>query len=137
MSKLNQLYSDLKEKDDKTLYLFNCGLFYNFINTDAEIMSHILRLKLSHLNKTTLKCGFPTSSLKKYLYLLDSTTYKYEVIDFSTYKTYLPKQYVLNEKIILFLNELSNIDSDSLSISEVYEFINNFKNKAELLRKEL
>ena len=45
MSKLYKKYKLLKENNSDKLYLFECGIFYIFIHTDAIIMSQFLILK--------------------------------------------------------------------------------------------
>ena len=67
MSKIYDKYIELKTSpnyQENTLYLFKSGLFFIFIDKDAQIVSNILNLKLSHLNETILKCGFPVQALK-------------------------------------------------------------------------
>ena len=70
MSKLMNLYTNLKKQDSNTLYLFKIGLFYNFLNDDAKKISNLLQLKLTNLSPEIIKCGFPYSSLDKYLKIL-------------------------------------------------------------------
>ena len=68
MSKLYEAYKYCKKnnKEENTLFLFKVGVFYLFIDKDAVIASNILKLKLTKLNDTILKCGFPIASLNKY-----------------------------------------------------------------------
>ena len=72
MSKLYDAYKYCKKNnnEERTLFLFKAGIFYLFLDEDAKIASNILNLKLTYLNDTVLKCGFPTSALNKYSILL-------------------------------------------------------------------
>ena len=45
------------------------------------MMSQLLQLKLTNLNPTVLKCGFPVNSLEKYMPLLEQTGKTIEIID--------------------------------------------------------
>ena len=70
MSKLYKNYILLKLQNSEKFYLFKCGLFYIFIDSDAEIMSKVLKLKLTNLNSLIKKCGFPVNSCNKYFNIL-------------------------------------------------------------------
>ena len=67
MNKLYDKYLELKEKDSNTLYLFKSGMFYIFLDSDANVVSEKLKLKLTNFNGTIFKCGFPVQSLTKYM----------------------------------------------------------------------
>lgn len=70
MSKLYKRYLQLKQVDDSKIYLFKSGIFYIFLQDDAIKMSNLLKLKLTNLNETVVKCGFPVKNLNKYLDLI-------------------------------------------------------------------
>lgn len=70
MSKLYEKYKVLKSEDTSKFYLFKSGIFYIFLDEDAIKMSEILNLKLTNLNQSIVKCGFPVKNLDKYLQLL-------------------------------------------------------------------
>ncbi len=67
MSKLYKKYLELKEKDSNKYYLFECGIFYLFLDEDAIKINELFGLKLTHLNDEIYKCGFPIRSIEKYL----------------------------------------------------------------------
>ena len=84
MSKLYDTYISLKaneEDTNNTLYLFKAGLFFICIDKDAQIASNILNLKLTNLNETIVKCGFPIQSLDKYSNLLKLSNYQFKIVD--------------------------------------------------------
>ena len=67
MSKLFNNYILLKSQDCNKFYLFKSGIFYIFLDADARSMSQQFGFKLSNLNNSVVKCGFPTNSLDKYI----------------------------------------------------------------------
>lgn len=137
MSKLIDMYKNLKQENQETLYLFKSGLFYIFLDEDAKLMSNIFSLKLTNLNLSFVKCGFPANSLDKYLKILNCTQYKVKIIDNNTNTTLTPKEFELNKNTINLLETISNIDNNNLSIKEAYDFISNIKNTANKILKEV
>lgn len=123
MSKLYSKYLSLKKENDSTIYLFKSGIFYLFIEDDAKTMSPLLQLKLSNLSPTVFKCGFPVTSLEKYLPLLEKLGKKIEIIDLEKNLMLPPKEFVLTQEIRKFIFYLSSQDSNTLSIKEAYRFI--------------
>lgn len=130
MSKLFEIYKNLKQNDNETLYLFKSGIFYIFLDNDAKIINKILDLKLTNLNDTIVKCGFPANSLQKYLKLLSFTDYNIKIIDNSNTTSYTINDYGLNIEIKELLQKISNINTENISISEAYSLLNTLKNKA-------
>lgn len=137
MSKLIDLYKSLKEQDSNTLYLFKSGIFFIFIDDDAITVSPILNLKLTFLNQSTQKCGFPINSLDKYLRLLDNTPYKIKLIDDSSNVSYNIRDFNINKNSVDLLTLISTIDVENLSVKEAYDFISNIKESAEKILKEV
>ena len=137
MSKLIDLYKRLKEQDSSTLYLFKSGIFFIFIDDDATTVSPILNLKLTFLNQSTQKCGFPINSLDKYLRLLDNTPYKIKLIDDSSNVSYNIRDFNINKNSVDLLTLISTIDVENLSVKEAYDFISNIKESAEKILKEV
>ena len=130
MSKLLNIYTNLKEKDSQTLYLFKVGLFYNFLNNDAITVSNLVHLKITNLSPTIVKCGFPVNSLEKYLNLFNSLNLKVKIIDSSDYNTiYDIDDYKLSSDIKNLFDKILNIDVESISIQEAYSFIENLQNE--------
>lgn len=131
MSKLFEIYKKLKQNDNETLYLFKSGIFYIFLDNDAKIINKAFGLKLTNLNDKTVKCGFPSNSLQKYIRLLSSANYKIKIIDNSNTISYTVSDYNLNMEIKKLLQTISNIDTETLSIPEAYSLLNDFKDTAQ------
>lgn len=130
MSKLynNYLYLKANEKcDDKTLYLFKSGMFFIFLDNDAIIASNLLNLKLTQLNSSVVKCGFPISSLDKFIKLLELYGYCVKIIDNTLDTSYSIKDYKINSSISSLLNNINNLDINSLSVSEAFSFLEKIK----------
>ncbi len=135
MSKLYDKYIELKSNPDNkknTLYLFKSGLFFIFIDNDAQIVSNFLNLKLSHLNENIVKCGFPVQSLEKYLGLLKNMPYHIEIVSFENEKTLPCNNYLYEENVKKVVDEILKTNIDSLSISEAYDFLHNIQNTLKL-----
>lgn len=137
MSKLYQKYMSLKMLDSNKLYLFKSGIFYIFIDEDAKIMSPILNLKLTNLNSVIVKCGFPTSQIDKYSRLIKLSGHSFKIIDLSTNTVYLTSQYNIHNNIEDLLKKIANTDSNSLSISSAFEFIDTISKQCKDLLEDL
>lgn len=127
MSKLYNMYLELKSKDNKTIYLFKTGIFYIFLAEDASIVSSKLGLKLTKFNDKVYKCGFPISASSRYFQLLKNLNYSFRIIDFSTSVSYSISEYSINENISVLLEKINKVDTNNLSIKEAYEFIDEIK----------
>ena len=137
MSKLYERYLLLKKKNPSILYVFKSGVFYIFLDEDAIKMSSLLNLKLTNLNESVLKCGFPINNLSKYSDLIRLAGYQMRIVDSSTNVTYSSNEYILNNQIKEFIQKLSQVDSNQLSISEAYSFIENINKQAKSFIKEM
>ena len=137
MSKLYEKYLFLKRQNPSKLYVFKSGIFYIFLDEDAKKMSSLLNLKLTNLNESVLKCGFPINNLSKYSSLVSQAGYELSIVDSSTNTTHSSNEYILNKQVKDFVQKLSQIDSNHLSISEAYSFIENINEEAKSFIKEL
>lgn len=70
MGKQLDIYRRYKTNNPNKYYLFKGGVFYYFIGEDAEYFSSNYGFKLTSFGDS-VKCGFPTNSLEKYLYLFN------------------------------------------------------------------
>ena len=125
MSKLIDIYDKLKKEDSKTVYLFKIGIFCIALNKDAEFLSIKYNLKLTNLNSSTLKCGFPCSSFDKYYIKFTNDSVKFKIIENNT--LFESSDYLKNAKIIELVEKINKVDIDSLSIPEAYKFIEDLK----------
>lgn len=131
MSKLYSIYLDLKDKNSDTILLFKSGIFFIALDKDANYLSDLLGLKLTNLNNTIKKCGFPCSSLDKYLKLFKACNLNIKIIETSENTSYSLKEYEQKNEVSELLNLINNVDINNLSVSEAYGFIENLKIKAE------
>ncbi len=133
MSKLYDKYLSLRnseENSNTTLYLFKAGAFFIFLDKDAETVSDILSLKLTHLTENVLKCGFPVSALDKYSKILKHCNYDLKIIDTIQNVSYSSNNYIVNEKTCSLLQTISSICLDSLSVKDAYQLLDNLKSSA-------
>lgn len=138
MSKLYSKYLSLKkETNSSKIYLFKSGIFYLFIDEDAKMMSPLLQLKLTNLNPTVLKCGFPVNSLEKYMPLLEQTGKTIEIIDLEKNISSSPKKFIITKDVKDFITYLSSQNSNNLSVKEAYQFIDDVVVKSKFLLKEV
>ena len=115
MSKLFTMYQNLKSENSSDLYLFKSGMFYIFLDDDARKINELLGLKLTNLNSSVQKCGFPQNSLNKYLKLLNYLPYSIKIIDGSSMTKYNVSEYILDQNCFNILSKLSSVDINSLS----------------------
>lgn len=130
MSKLYDNYCYLKTIDPDTIYIFKSGIFYIFLDEDAKLASDLFSLKLTNLNENVVKCGFPLQSIDKYSKLLSKLSYKFKIIDTTENKSFTIENYYLNENIKELLEKISNINSETLSVKEAFNFIEETKELA-------
>lgn len=121
MSKLYNIYENLKKKNENTIYLFKSGIFYIALDNDAKKLSNLFNFKLSNLNDSILKCGFPSNSLDKYLGLFKIHNLPVEIIEDNT--IYSLKEYTQNSNLQDIITYIKKADIESFSISEAYSFI--------------
>lgn len=129
MSKLYSLYENLKKENNKTIYLFKSGIFYIALSDDAIYLSNKFNFKLTNLNNSIVKCGFPISSSEKYIKLFTYNNIDFKFVDSSTNTIYLPKDFQLDNNIKDIINDILTVDTNTLSIAEAYKFIDDLKNK--------
>lgn len=137
MSKLYERYLFLKSQNSSILYLFKNGFFYIFLADDAKKMAPILNLKITNLNDSVVKCGFPINNLEKYSTFIKNAGYEVQIVDFSTSQTHSSNELILNSKIKDFIQLISKIDSNNMSISEAYSFIDEVNRQAKDFIKEM
>lgn len=127
MSKLINIYKQLKQQDNETFYLFKSGIFYIFLDEDAKKISQEIDLKLTKLNDTFVKCGFPATAIDKYFNLLNSTPHKIKIIDNINNQTFNFSDFVINESVQNLITKIKTVDINNLSVSEAYAFIEDLK----------
>lgn len=88
----------LKKENNNIRYLFKSGNFYIFIDEDARYISCVTTLKITNFGNT-IKCGFPLSSLNKYLEIFNNINVNVEIID--------NKEAIIKEILKLNLNGLT------------------------------
>lgn len=128
MGKLFNTYKNLKMKNSEKIYLFQSGIFYIFLDDDAKLMSSILNLKLTNLSPEVVKCGFPVNSINKYINIFNNLNYDIEIVQNSNVPSVItPNNYIANQNILKFIEFVSSISPDTLSISEAYDLLNQLK----------
>lgn len=128
MGKLFNTYKNLKMKNSEKIYLFQSGIFYIFLDDDAKLMSSILNLKLTNLSPEVVKCGFPVNSINKYINIFNNLNYNIEIVQNSNAPSVItPNNYIANQNILKFIEFVSSISPDTLSISEAYDLLNQLK----------
>ncbi len=128
MSKLYNKYLYLKESDSSKCYLFKVGIFYIFLDADARKISEILGLKLTNLNESVVKCGFPSSTISKYINLLDAANISYQIVDENLNSVTTQKEYLSNVNATIILDTIKKADLNNLSPINAFNMICKFKN---------
>lgn len=129
MSRIYNTYLTLKKQNSDVIYLFKSGIFFLALDKDAYTLSNIFHFKLGNLTSSVIKCGFPCSSLNKYTNLFKLYNLNIKIIELDKNTLYTINEYNQNQYIIQLLDIISSVNTDNLSVSEAYEFIENLKNK--------
>lgn len=137
MSLIYKKYQLLKkESSNDDLFLFKIGAFYVFIAEDALVVSKILNLKLTHFCNNVQKCGFPLSSLDKYISKLNSLNYTTHIIDNSNDTIYTLKEFSMQSIYNDLINTILDIDVNNLSGIEALILLQKLQKTATKLKKE-
>ena len=129
MSKIYDKYLNLKRSNQDSIYLFKSGIFLIAIDDDALFLSELFNLKLTNLNLDIKKCGFPISNLSKYINVLDKNNISYKIIDNYYSNVDNPEKYLESETIKNVVNQIINLDLDSLSPKDTYNLLYTYQNK--------
>lgn len=129
MSKLYNKYLALKQADSSKMYLFKSGIFYLFIADDAIYVSDKLGLKLTNLNESVQKCGFPTSNLSKYIQLFEDVNIPYQIVDENLNSVNLQKEYIESIEIISVVETIKKLNIDKLSPIQAFTLLLDFQKK--------
>ena len=127
MSKLYTEYLKLKNKDVEKIYLFKSGIFYIALDKDAEKLSEALGFKLTNLNNSIVKCGFPQNRIEFYTEKLNLLNITFEIVDSNYSKIDSYSSYINNEKLKNIVTSISFKDSFeflgkiNLELKEIYK----------------
>lgn len=127
MSKLYVEYLKLKNENTDKLYLFKSGIFYIAIEDDAKKLSELFNFKLTNLNDTIMKCGFPQKRLEFYIDKLNSLNIPFEIVDLNYSKVDNYSDYLNNNKIKDIIKSIIQIDMNNISFKESFEFLEKIK----------
>lgn len=133
MSKLYNTYLELKKQNKETIYLFKSGIFYIALADDATTLSNLFKFKLSNLTDTIIKCGFPCSSINKYLNLFKTYNLKIKIIESEKNTILSLTEFQLNENIEDLLKFINNININDLSITQAYQILEELKEKVNVI----
>lgn len=98
MSTLHNRYLQLKQENRDVYYLFKYGIFYIFLDDDAKDISKLFNFKLTNLNASVVKCGFPASQLNKYLAYFRGSNISVEIIESTQSPVFSDYAYVYYKK---------------------------------------
>lgn len=123
MSKLYDNFINLKGSDKDKLYLFKSGIFFIALNEDAEKLSEIFGFKITNLNDTVTKCGFPAKRIEYYSSLLDKMNIDFELIDSGSKKIENHLEYISNLNFNSIIDKLVKIDFDNITCKEAFDIL--------------
>lgn len=130
MSKLYNEYLKLKNINNNKLYLFKSGIFYIALDEDSKKLSELFEFKLTNLNDSITKCGFPQKRLEFYVKKLKSLNIPFEIVDLNYSKIDNYSDYLNNNKIKNIIQSILDIDMDNTSFREAFDFL--YKMKEEI-----
>ena len=123
MSKLYDNFVKLKCSDKDKLYLFKSGIFFIALNEDATKLSEIFGFKITNLNDTVIKCGFPSKRIEYYSSLLDKMNIDFELIDSASKKIENHSEYICNLNFNSIIDKLVKIDFDNITCKEAFDIL--------------
>lgn len=123
MSKLFNEYQIRKQKNPEKLYLFKSGIFYISLNEDAKKLSELFQFKITPLNDTVTKCGFPAKRLEFYTNLLQTCCVDFEIVDPNHNKIENLPDYLKDSKIKETLKTIEALDMNTISFQKAFEIL--------------
>ena len=131
MSKLYSIYLDEKKENADNILLFRSGVFYIALDSDAIFLSNTFNLKLTNLNDSIQKCGFPCNSIDKYMALFKNNNLNIKIIDLHQNTSFKLNEYKQDKNSTEIFDLIKKVDINSLSVSEAYQFIETLKEKVD------
>ena len=123
MSKLYDNFVNLKSSNKDKIYLFKSGIFFIALNEDATKLSEIFGFKITNLNDTVTKCGFPAKRIEYYSSLLDKMNIDFELIDSNSKKIENSSEYISNLNFNSIIDKLVKIDFDNITCKEAFDIL--------------
>lgn len=123
MSKLYDNFVNLKGSNKDKLYLFKSGIFFIALNEDATKLSEIFGFKITNLNDTVIKCGFPAKRIEYYSSLLDKMNIDFDLIDSGSKKIENHLEYISNLNFNSIIDKLVKIDFDNITCKEAFDIL--------------
>ncbi len=130
MSKLYDKFSSLKNSNKEKLYLFKSGIFFIALNEDATKLSEIFGFKITNLNETVTKCGFPAKRIEYYSSLLDKMNIDFELIDSNSQKIEDSSEYISNLNFNNIIDKLVKIDFDNITCKDAFDILYDLSSKS-------
>lgn len=134
LGKLYNKYTQLKKENPDVVYAFKSGIFYIFLDEDAEFINTKLGLKLTPLNETILKCGFPVSKLSKYMTLLEEEDINYKIVDNNLEIVTNTQAHLEDNETLDVIDTIRKLDLNTVSPMEALNILVNLQNK--LIKQE-
>ena len=123
MSKIFNEFEKKKLENPDKLYLFKSGIFYIGLEEDAENLSKLFDFKITPLNDTVKKAGFPAKKLEFYTNLLTNCSIDFEIVNLNFGKIESQEDYLNNQKVQEILKEIKNLDMNTVSYKEAFEIL--------------
>lgn len=123
MSKLYDNFVNLKGSNKDKVYLFKSGIFFVALNEDATKLSEIFGFKITNLNNTVTKCGFPAKRIEYYSSLLDKMNIDFELIDSNSKKVENYSEYISNLNFNNIIDKLVKIDFDNITCKDAFDIL--------------
>ena len=123
MSKLYDNFVNLKGSNKNKIYLFKSGIFFIALNEDATKLSEIFGFKITNLNDTVTKCGFPAKRIEYYSSLLYKMNIDFELIDSISKKIENSSEYISNLNFNSIIDKLVKIDFDNITCKEAFDIL--------------
>ena len=129
MSKLYEQYLKLKNSNSNKIYLFKCGVFYYFLDEDANKISEKFNLKLLPFTSEIYKCSIPVSRLDFYISEFQKLNIDFEIIDNKYSKIENYTDYLNNETVKNIINKILVLDLNDITMKQCYNILEDAQKK--------
>ena len=113
----------------RKLYLFKSGIFYLGLDEDAKKLSELFDFKMTDLNKTIKKVGFPAKKIDYYAKLLNACSVDFEIIDETQTKIENFNDYLHQEEIKNILLSVKKLDMNTISFQDAFYLLKDLNEK--------
>ena len=109
---------------------------YFGLEEDAENLSKLFGFKITPLNDSVKKAGFPAKKLEFYTRLLSNCSVDFEIVDTIQGKVKNVSDYLKEESLKNTFNSIKQLDMNKVTFQEAFFILKDLNEKLNKLQKE-